>query len=142
MKKQAPFLLAAAFLTFGNFGGTEVNAGPNCPHHQSGVAAPNGGILEHAHNTELNLELVTMGNLIRVYVFDHDMNPLSSSEVSMQSKMVLPRRHGGDKTLELKQEGNSFVGEVAIPESAPFYKVHLEVEKNGQSDKVSFTVEP
>lgn len=115
--------------------------GCSCCHHGDTIAAPHGGMVDHAHNTGLVVELLANDGNFQVYVFEHDLQPAPKQEFSLNATLELSRRHGGAQEIPLTFKNGAFVGSVEIPERAFYYKVRLNLEHEGQSDEVVFTIE-
>lgn len=129
-------ILTATFLPLKGF------SDPNCAHHQGGIAPPNGGVIEHGHNTTLMVELLAIENFLQVFFFDHEMNPVSPKEISLVSSLEFSKRFGGKQSLTLEEKEKAFVANIDLPQDVPFYKVHLEITYKNQTDSLIFTVEP
>ncbi|MCB0420605.1 MAG: hypothetical protein KDD61_06400 [Bdellovibrionales bacterium] len=109
--------------------------------HDSGAIKPQkGGVLKSLES--VHLELVQMGQEIRIYVYNTETPPKAEkvSQFPVSAKVVLPRKKG-TQDLVLKANGDHWTTSYDAKGIHRFDFV-LTIEQNGHKDKVVFTVEP
>ncbi len=109
--------------------------------HDDGGAKPQkGGVLKSLET--IHLELVQMGDEIRVYVYNKETPPKSEdvSKFPVSAKIVLPRNKGS-KDIELSAKKDHWSAKYQAKGIHRFDFI-LNIEQGGHKDKVVFTVEP
>lgn len=109
--------------------------------HDDGGAKPQkGGVLKSLES--IHLELVQMGEEIRVYVYNKESPPKSEdvSKYPVTAKVVLPRNKGS-KELKLNPKKDHWSTTYNAKGIHRFDFV-LNIEQAGHKDEVVFTIEP
>lgn len=107
--------------------------------HAPGVInAPHGGVLEETDR--FAVELVTVKEGLKLYLFDHEMNSVDLKGVQVEGKMTLPRNKKSE-AVSFKLAKDHFEAKVKA-KGAYRYVLDLSVTKSGKTDKVRFNVEP
>ena len=104
------------------------------------IKAPKGGVVKSLDASRV--EVVTKGKNIKIYLYDQDMKPATAGEFSIVAQAELPR---SKKVEEIKLEPkDSFFEGNYDAKGVHRYKLKLEVthSKTGQTDKLTFNVEP
>lgn len=109
--------------------------------HDSGSAKPQkGGVLKSLET--IHLELVQMGEELRIYVYNKETPPKAEdvSKYPVSAKAVLPRKKGA-KDLNLVPK-KSYWATSFDAKGAHRFDFVLSIEQGGHKDDVVFTVEP
>lgn len=104
------------------------------------IKAPKGGVVKSLDASRV--ELVTKGKNIKIYLYDREMKPAAPGEFSVIAQAELPR---SKKVEEIKLEPKDAFFEGSYDAKRVHrYKLKLEVThaKTGQTDKLTFNVEP
>ena len=99
-----------------------------------------GGIVRSLE--ELNVEVVTKGKDVTIYMFDHDMKPRKTEGLKVSAEAELPRKKG-KSVLVLKDNGDHYTT-VYDAKNAHRYDLKLKIfdPKVGHDDDLKFTIEP
>lgn len=104
------------------------------------IKAPKGGVVKALDASRV--EVVAKGKSIKIYLYDKDMKPAVPGEFSLVAQAELPR---SKKVEEIKLEPkDSFFEGAYDAKGVHRYKLKLEIthSKTGQTDKLTFNVEP
>lgn len=104
------------------------------------VAAPKGGVIKSLEKT--NVEVVSKGNTVSVYVYDKEMKPKNTTGFVVSAKAEMPRtKKLEDIPLVAKEKG--FEGNFDAKGSHRYtFKLEIKDPATGHLDKMNFTIEP
>lgn len=121
-----------AFLPLGGF------AHEGHDHTPGAVAAPHGGIM---HDLEhMYLEFLVDAGGVKLYPYNHELEPLAISEVGIEGSATLPKKTKPEK-VTFKPAGSGFSASFDA-KGAHRYMLEVTVTYRGKKDKAKFNVEP
>lgn len=109
--------------------------------HDSGAIKPMmGGVLKSLET--VHLELVQIGNEIRVYVYSTESTPkpLSAKDFPASAKAILPRGKGSEN-VPLKVMKDHWLANYD-GKGIHRYNFEFHIKQGGHEDKITFTIEP
>lgn len=99
-----------------------------------------GGILRSLE--EVNVEVVSKGKLLEIYLFDHEMKPRKTEGFKVSAEAELPRKKG-KSALTLKDAGDHYITEFDSKNSHRYdLKLKIFDPKVGHDDELKFVIEP
>lgn len=102
------------------------------------LTAPHGGHLKGT--SQLYVELVSDSAGIKLYTVDHDLKPVAMSDVKIEGALKRPKQKQAEKLVFNTAE--SFLETKVDAKGSHRYTVDLKVTYKGQTESVSFIVEP
>lgn len=104
------------------------------------ITAPKGGVIKSLEET--NVEVVSKGNDLKVYLYDKELKPQDVGPFTVSAKAEMPRTKKTEDIV-LKPMGNFFEATFDA-KGIHRYTLLLSVKdpKTGHDDKLKFTIEP
>lgn len=106
-------------------------------HGPSTVQPQKGGVVRSLET--VNLELLTEGKTIKIYIFTPEMKPSEVSQYPASLTAALPKKKPQALKLELKGDHWEATFD---PQKSHRFDLELTIKQGGHDDKVKWTVEP
>jgi hypothetical protein len=113
-------------------------AHPGHDHVPGAITAPHGGTVEGTDHFYLELTVTKDG--VRIYPFDHEMDPVPLKELKLEGTMTIPRRKKSEK-VQFSPKGDYFEAKIDAKGSHR-YALELSISHKGKKEKAKFNVEP
>lgn len=104
------------------------------------IQAPKGGMVKSLEET--NVEVVSKGKAIKIYLYGKDMKPVSPKDFKITAKAELPRKKGSE-VVALSPSENFLEGSFDAKGAHRFNLAVTILDPNTKhTDTLNFTIEP
>ena len=102
------------------------------------VAAPHGGQIQGTG--DLYVEVLQNNGAVEIFLFSHDLKPISPSEAKVSGLVTLPKKTKGE-TITFKSVSDRYTTKIDSKGSHRF-ELALTISYKGKSEKTKFNIEP
>ena len=107
-------------------------------HGPGSVQPPKGGVIRSLET--IHLELVTLGQELKIFIYDKDLKPLDVSKYPASATVLRPRTEG-DENLNLIPKKDHWEASYDS-KGIHRYTIHFKITQGSHEDLVKFNVEP
>jgi len=102
------------------------------------LIAPHGGQIKGT--SQLYLELISEKSLVKLFAFDHDLKKINVKDLKVEARVSFPKKKTSENLI-LKFTDEA-IESLIDAKGAHRFTLHLKIIYKGQTESLSFNVEP